>query len=140
MWNISIEASNFNKNTADVCSYSFVVKNGNYTFSATDITEGLRVNQLPMVLDWTVGNLTENCSTASSNNNGVNYMCKSNSDCHDNDTAFGYLCRCKDGYDGNPYHPLGCTGQLFIHPSIQCYFTHIFKQIFGSFSIATFTF
>jgi hypothetical protein len=140
MWNISIEASNFNKNTSDVCSYSFVVKNGNYTFSATDITEGLRVDQLPMVLDWTVGNLTENCSTASSNNNGVNYMCKSNSDCHDNDTAFGYLCRCKDGYDGNPYHPLGCTGQLFIHPSIQCYFTHIFKQIFGSFSIATFTF
>ncbi|GAU15131.1 hypothetical protein TSUD_08690 [Trifolium subterraneum] len=109
MWNISIEASNFDKTTSDICSYSFVVKNGNYTFSSTELSEGLRVNQLPMVLDWTVGDFDENCSTASSKNNGVNYMCKSNSHCYDNDTAFGYLCRCDLGYDGNPYHPLGCT-------------------------------
>ncbi|PNX81947.1 wall-associated receptor kinase 2-like protein, partial [Trifolium pratense] len=109
MLNISIEASNFNKNTSDVCSYSFIVKNGNYTFSTTHLSEGLPFKQLPMVLDWTVGDFDENCSTASSRNNGVNYACKNNSHCHDNDTAFGYLCRCKEGYEGNPYHPLGCT-------------------------------
>ncbi|MCI23477.1 wall-associated receptor kinase-like protein, partial [Trifolium medium] len=106
MWNISIKASNFNESTSDVCSHSFIVKNGNYTFSYTHLSEGLPFNQSPVVLDWTLGNFDDNCSTVSSRNN---YACKSNSHCYDNDIAFGYLCRCDPYYEGNPYHPLGCT-------------------------------
>ncbi|GAU15133.1 hypothetical protein TSUD_08710 [Trifolium subterraneum] len=109
IWNISIEAFHFNT-SSEYCSYSFVVKNGNYNFNTTHIREGLPVNQLPMVLDWTVGDFDDNCSTASSKNDGVNYPCKNNSYCDDNATYnLGYLCRCKEGYKGNPYDPLGCT-------------------------------
>ncbi|WJX09878.1 hypothetical protein P8452_00666 [Trifolium repens] len=74
MQNISIGVSNFNNNTSDICSYAFVVKNGNYSFSSTHLSEGLPFERLPVVLDWTVGK-DENCSTAY---NRVNYACKSN--------------------------------------------------------------
>jgi hypothetical protein len=113
MWNISIEASNFNKNSSQYCSYAFVVKNGSYTFSSTHLSQkGFPFKELPVVLDWTIGDFDENCSTASSKKNGVNYGCKKNSDCYDQDTDYGYQCRCKTGFEGNPYHPDGCTGQF----------------------------
>jgi len=113
MWNISIEASNFN-DSSKFCSYSFVVKNGSYTFNSAHLLQGgFPSKELPVVLDWTIGGFDENCSTASSKNNGVNYACKNNSHCYDQDMDFGYQCRCNTGYEGNPYHPNGCTGQFF---------------------------
>jgi len=110
MKNISIQASNFNT-SSKFCSYSFVIKNDNYTFSSAHLKKGLPFKRLPVVLDWTIGK--GNCSTASSKNNGVNYACKNNSHCYDQDMDFGYQCRCNTGYEGNPYHPNGCTGQFF---------------------------
>ncbi|KEH39811.1 wall-associated receptor kinase-like protein [Medicago truncatula] len=108
MWNISIEAYNFNQNSSLYCSYAFVVKNGSYTFSTNHLSpKGFRYEELPVVLDWTIGE--ENCSTASSKKNGVNYGCKNNSHCDDKDTYFGYRCHCNQGFEGNPYHPNGCT-------------------------------
>jgi len=110
MWNISIQASYFNQNSSQYCSYAFVVKNGSYTFSSAHSKKGLPFNGLPVVLDWTIGN--ESCSTASSKNNGGNYGCKNNSYCDDKDADFGYRCSCNPGFEGNPYHPHGCTGQF----------------------------
>ncbi|KAH6822093.1 hypothetical protein C2S53_000643 [Perilla frutescens var. hirtella] len=56
---------------------------------------------LPVVrLDWRIG--AENCSQAS--RNSTTYACQNNTECIDYEAEIkGYLCRCKDGYRGNPY-------------------------------------
>nr|KYP45664.1 Wall-associated receptor kinase 4 [Cajanus cajan] len=61
-----------------------------------------------MVVDWTVGrNQCEDFQNGSGKS-----VCRSNSYCDDNGISYGYRCRCNKGYDGNPYHPNGCQGNL----------------------------
>ncbi|CAI8583696.1 unnamed protein product [Vicia faba] len=103
MRNITIEASSFDE-LPKSCSYAFVVKNGNYTFSSTHLSQGLP-DDLPVIFDWTI-DFANNCTSAK--NNGVNYGCKNNSKCDDEDTDYGYRCICNPGYEGNPYDPIGC--------------------------------
>ncbi|GLT65855.1 hypothetical protein SLA2020_382590 [Shorea laevis] len=70
------------------------------------ILNSLKDNKtLPMVLDWAIGN--ETCEYAQSKSD---YVCGGNSTCYDlpDNATYGYRCKCKDGYDGNPYLPLGC--------------------------------
>ena len=109
MMNISVDAysfDDFNRTLSfNNCSYSFVVKNGNYTFSKNHLQD-LPFERLPVVFDWTVGG-DETCEA--SRKRGTN-ACKGNSSCVDSDTGYGYRCQCNEGYEGNPYHPDGCTG------------------------------
>ncbi|GAU46486.1 hypothetical protein TSUD_402410 [Trifolium subterraneum] len=90
------------------CGYAFLVENGNYNFKLTDIMSLKK--EFPVVLNWAVGNQT--CQQAKKNLS--NYACKADkSTCHDAETdkSGGYLCRCFDGYRGNPYlHHDGCQG------------------------------
>ncbi|KAK7275529.1 hypothetical protein RIF29_16648 [Crotalaria pallida] len=86
------------------CGYSFLAKLGSYKFSI-DHLHGLSNKTFPLVMDWTVGN--ESCSASSKNKD--DYVCMKNSYCDDKDLDYGYRCRCKDGYEGNPYHPDGCV-------------------------------
>lgn len=110
MKNISIQAFSFNNFNSSYlfnnCSYSFVVKNGNYTFSLDHLNK-LPFQQAPFVVHWTVGNDTCQISKGK-----PDYACKNNSDCEDSPTGYGYRCQCKQGFDGNPYHPDGCRGTL----------------------------
>ncbi|XP_020228065.1 wall-associated receptor kinase 2 [Cajanus cajan] len=108
MKNISIRAfsfSNFNSSSDfNNCSYSFVVKNRNYNFSMDHLKHPpFHDGKAPMVVDWTIGKSTCEISEGKSN-----YACKSNSECENSTTGSGYRCKCKEGYDGNPYLTEGC--------------------------------
>jgi hypothetical protein len=112
--NFTLKAYSFNNHDGissfNPCSYAFVVKQDHFNFS-TDYLYTLKDNKtLPMVLDWAIGN--ETCKLAQIK---PDYVCGGNSTCYDPDNAYGYRCKCKDGYDGNPYLHLGCQGTYYTY-------------------------
>ncbi|KAA8519334.1 hypothetical protein F0562_013590 [Nyssa sinensis] len=91
------------------CGISFLADK-NFTafnkFNVSSYTDIQAVDGVPVVLDWTVGNMS--CHEATGNLS--NYACKDNSDCINSTRGRGYQCRCSSGYRGNPYLPNGCQG------------------------------
>ncbi|MBA0765067.1 hypothetical protein Gotri_014328 [Gossypium trilobum] len=85
------------------CSYAFVVDESKFSFSDKSFGELAHKEFLPMALDWAIGN--EPCNVSE---HKPDYACKQNSICYNPENRSGYLCKCKDGYNGNPYHPHGC--------------------------------
>ena len=60
----------------------------------------------PVVLEWAIA---QNTTCEGAKINKTSYACVSNdSYCSTNDA--GYVCKCSDGYEGNPYIVGGCTG------------------------------
>ena len=93
------------------CGYAFLGEASRFQFRGMEDLNDLNfvekiVNNVPIVLDWAIGNLT--CVEAKKRND---YGCRGNSQCVDSDTGLGgYRCRCNPGYEGNPY--LGCRGTI----------------------------
>ncbi|KAF7816784.1 putative wall-associated receptor kinase-like 16 [Senna tora] len=105
MRNISITAYSFNDQTKSVynnCSYAFVAKQGWFNFSRFYLYQ-FPFDKAPLVVDWVVSN--DSCDTALTSST---YACTSNSRCVNSVYGYGYRCKCKPGFEGNPYHPDGC--------------------------------
>ncbi|CAN7021715.1 unnamed protein product [Brassica rapa subsp. trilocularis] len=84
------------------CSYAFLVEEGMFSFFPSQDLKNLRnVTKFPVVLDWSIGNQT--CKQV-----GNTSICGQNSVCTNSTTRAGYNCKCKAGYDGNPYLQEGC--------------------------------
>ncbi|TYI07390.1 hypothetical protein ES332_A10G224200v1 [Gossypium tomentosum] len=91
--------------TFNPCSYVFIVEDGAYTFSTSDLSNlDFNKREYPLILDWTIGNQT--CEEAKMD--PKNYACKQNSACIDPESGPGYLCKCNHGFQGNPYLSIGC--------------------------------
>ncbi|TYI92752.1 hypothetical protein E1A91_D02G093000v1 [Gossypium mustelinum] len=106
-YNISLRsyANHTNVLPENHCSYAFVAEVDSYTFSASDLRGfEFQSRQFPITLDWNIGNTS--CNEANMDVN--NFACKEYSKCVDSENNSGYLCKCLEGYEGNPYLPNGC--------------------------------
>lgn len=101
-----IEVYPFNR-----CTYAFLVEKDKFNFSGQEDLKNLRgVKKFPVVLDWSIGNKT--CEQV-----GNNSICGRNSNCSDSTTRTGYICKCLQGFDGNPFLPGGCRGYIYFTSS-----------------------
>lgn len=108
--NFSFEARSFTRHNEvwkfNPCSYAFITKETAFNFSTEDLHGQELVNKaFPVVSNWGIGNETCEEARAKSGN-----LCGGNSTCYDPNNGNGYRCKCKPGYDGNPYLPHGCQG------------------------------
>ncbi|XP_022751321.1 wall-associated receptor kinase 2-like [Durio zibethinus] len=130
--NIDVIAYSFNNHSQvsdfNPCSYAFVVEENQFEFSSDYVRSIPEDYKFPMSLDWVVGN--ETCEEAEKNT--PNYACHQ-SECYEPGIGMGYLCKCPDGYEGNPYLPEGCIDIDECKISSPCYQNAECHNFAGSF-------
>ncbi|XP_042505650.1 wall-associated receptor kinase 3-like isoform X2 [Macadamia integrifolia] len=106
--NLDSKYNHTRDNNANPCGFAFVGDPSGFTFDKSDLSAlSYKRSKIPMVLDWAIGNQT--CEEALQNK--TSYACGPNSYCFNSTNVAGYLCKCKDGFEGNPYLPkIGCRG------------------------------
>uniref|UniRef100_A0A8I6XT38 Wall-associated receptor kinase galacturonan-binding domain-containing protein n=1 Tax=Hordeum vulgare subsp. vulgare TaxID=112509 RepID=A0A8I6XT38_HORVV len=96
------------------CNYAFIVEKKHYRFRAADLkrmpeSDPAKRWSMPLWLDWAIRNGSNSlwCPQAVKT---PGYACLSkHSDCVNSTNGKGYICKCKEGYEGNPYLHNGCT-------------------------------
>ncbi|KAJ1253928.1 hypothetical protein BS78_K151300 [Paspalum vaginatum] len=120
------------------CNYVTVIERAAFNSSTTYLTltapfDDRDEHTAPVVMEWAIRRGTT-CQEAKTDKN-TSYACVSNNSyCATNDA--GYVCRCSDGYQGNPYVVDGCTDidECIENLAYPCNGTAICKNTPGSFT------
>ncbi|KAK3218132.1 hypothetical protein Dsin_012102 [Dipteronia sinensis] len=110
---IRVEANSFksgqNVSQFNPCSYAFVIEASQFNFSSSNLSSTI-AKRVPTAVDWAITG-QGNCTEAKNNQS---YACKENAVCYEpaDHSAGGYLCKCQDGYQGNPYLSNGCKDNI----------------------------
>ncbi|KAF2291294.1 hypothetical protein GH714_022289 [Hevea brasiliensis] len=99
------------------CTYAFVVEDDKFDFSSEYLKNIPEDTEFTMVLEWSI------------DNNTLSTLCKDNAESYQPDNVSGYRCRCKKGYEGNPY--LGCRDTNECNHANNC--SHICIDLEGSY-------
>ncbi|KAK0594514.1 hypothetical protein LWI29_000656 [Acer saccharum] len=109
---IAVQASSLDRHKKvlhfNPCSYAFVIEGSRFNFSSSNLSATI-TKTVPTAVDWAITGHGK-CEEA---RNNQSYACKENSNCYEpsDHSAGGYLCKCKDGYQGNPYISNDCRGK-----------------------------
>ncbi|KAF9687176.1 hypothetical protein SADUNF_Sadunf02G0066500 [Salix dunnii] len=113
------------------CSYAFIIEKKKFNFSTSYLLGLKNVEKLPMVVDWSIGKN----SCAEVKKSSMYNACQGNSTCYDPDNGYGYLCRCLDGYRGNPYLSNGCLDiDECTDATVNHNCTHICTNLIGNYT------
>ncbi|KAL3572771.1 hypothetical protein D5086_026675 [Populus alba] len=81
-----------------------MIEEKQFSFFPSNLSDLKKVEKLPLIVDWSIGR--NKCETLEKNR--MSNACQGQSKCHDPENGSGYICKCLDGYQGNPYLPNGC--------------------------------
>ncbi|RZC90032.1 hypothetical protein C5167_029098 [Papaver somniferum] len=101
-YDVSVVRVGMNSSYDNPCSYAFIAEKSSFQFSPSYLQDfkNKGTGVVPVVVDWTIGFVT--CDIAATNK--TSYACGPNTLCEScNVNAQGYRCKCKPGFEGNPY-------------------------------------
>ncbi|XP_054819690.1 wall-associated receptor kinase 3-like [Prosopis cineraria] len=107
------------------CSHAFFAKNGTFNFSDEDFDDLVRLERSTVVLDWGVDE-TKSCGGACKDDESI---------CEESQSVKGYyLCKCKPGFEGNPYVSGGCKDVDECHSINNCTASAVCTNYYGGYT------